>query len=76
MMDAKSLKKLAAACRKAGIKKYQCPEFSFELTDEAPLPPINSKAYAQATSSDDVVATDSLSEEALLFYSVMDREAG
>ena len=74
MMDLKALKKLAAACRKAGIKKYTSPEFSFELTDDIPEAPVKKSV---ATINDLPMMTDTvdgsaddLTEEQLLLWSV------
>lgn len=75
MLSPKELKKLAAACRAAGIKSYKTPDFEFTLTDEAPAPK-NIKSTANKTSnaefieSDEYKAMDALTDEQLLFYSV------
>lgn len=70
-LDIKSLKKLAAACRKAGIKSFKSADFEFVLTDDAPavfkrsgkkLPNISESASIN-------IQSDSLSEEELLFWS-------
>lgn len=70
-LDIKSLKKLAAACRKAGIKFFKNAEFEFTLTEDAPV-----IAYRRANnkapiseSSPISIQSDSLSEEELLFWS-------
>jgi len=64
----KELKKLADACRKAGIKHYKTPDFEFTLTDDAPVSAYK-KAVASPRPSDEPFKTDSLSEEAMLFWS-------
>lgn len=46
-MDTKQLKKIAKACRDAGIKHYKCEEFEFTLTDELPLSSYKQKIQAQ-----------------------------
>lgn len=72
-MDSKQLKKLAKACRDAGISSYTCPEFSFTLTDTPPP----SKAAKKRAAADSGAAEieqedtwDSLTEEQKLFFSV------
>ncbi len=70
MMDAKQLKKLAAACRKAGIKQFTSPEFSFTLTDETPIlrAPRSHKPMLPLT-KDAEVDVPTLTEEQMLFWS-------
>lgn len=74
--DPKALKKLAAACRKAGIKTYKCGDLEFTLTDEAPVSDYKATKRKQAPTkvSDVDVAfdTDSLTEEQLLMWSTGD----
>lgn len=74
--DPKALKKLAAACRKAGIKTYKCGDLEFTLTDEAPVSDYKAAKRKQAPTkvSDVDVAfdTDSLTEEQLLMWSTGD----
>ena len=69
MIDPKLLKKLAKACREAGIKSYKCPEFEFTLTDEAPVTQSRAASSAQPD-ADNKFESDSLTPEDLLFYSV------
>lgn len=37
-VDLRHLKKIADACRKAGIKVYECQDFKITLTDNLPPP--------------------------------------
>jgi hypothetical protein len=75
MMDLKALKKLAAACRKAGIKKYTSPEFSFELTDDMPETPIKKVLSAAPLSENPQVRDEiSLTDEQLLMWSIQQTE--
>ena len=74
-MDVKQLKKLADACRKAGIKHFKNAEFEFTLSDDtAPISNYKRKKVAEAPSTADSPAnkpfvTDSLTEDELLFWS-------
>jgi hypothetical protein len=80
--DPKELKKLADACRKAGIKSYKADGIEFTLTDEAPAPsPYKKRKAAKAPietadegqeSPVDLDGWDSLSPEEQLFYSSRD----
>ena len=74
MVDPKILKKLAKACREAGIKHYKDADMEFTLTDEAPQTsaPRGHKAAPQPAASGVApeFETDSLSPEELLFWSV------
>ncbi len=71
----KELKKLAAACRKAGIKAFKGPTFEFTLSDDAPMS--NYKRSKQSTSPqpDKPFVSDSLSEEDLMFWSTADDQS-
>lgn len=78
-LSPKELKKLAAACRLAGIKIYKGDGFEFTLSDEAP--PVSSYKKKQMqtnpqakTSQSEDFESDSLSEDALLFWSTGDVE--
>ena len=67
-MTPKELKKLADACRKAGIKYYKDGQIEFSLTDEAPQSKYKkSKPETQFQTS--LVETDSLTEDQLLMWS-------
>jgi hypothetical protein len=73
--DAKALKKIADACRKAGITHYKCAEF--ELTISPDAPPSNYKRRQAAkdpspATADEVIKTDTLTEEQLLLWSSVD----
>lgn len=81
-LDPKELKKLADACRKAGIKQYEADGIKFTLSDEPPAPsPYKKRKAAKAPISTADEGTtgpietdgwDSLSEEQKLFYSAQD----
>ena len=67
-VTAKEIKKLAEACRKAGLKTFKCPEFEFTLGD-APVKPARTRAGAKATTNDaadDVISQPQFTEEELL----------
>lgn len=64
----KLLKKLADACRKAGIKDFEGYGFKFSLSDHVPSAR-SAKKEAQITASD-TFDTDTLTEEQLLNWSV------
>jgi len=73
MIDAKALKKIASACRKAGIKSYKCAEFEFVLTDDAPMSQYKQSGHKVSQSDGstkvDDIASESLTETELLFWS-------
>jgi len=78
-LDPKELKKLADACRKAGIKHYKSGDIEFTLTDEPPVSSYKRRKSAASTQSDSVDSDkidtdgwDTLSEEQKLFYSAQD----
>jgi hypothetical protein len=78
-MTVKELKKLAAACRSAGIKTYKSGDVEFTLTDEAPLTPYKAakaalKASDKASQQAEDVESDGLSGDDLLFWSVGETE--
>lgn len=71
-MDPKQLKKLAKACRDAGITSYTCPEFSFTLSDTLPTK-TGKKSTVKDYSASEIQTEDtweSLSDMDKLFYSV------
>lgn len=70
-MDPKQITKLAAACRKAGIKHFKTADFEFTLTDEAPVSAYKA-AKTQAAPSikpDAAFTSDELDQEALMYWS-------
>ncbi len=80
-MDHKALKKLADACRKAGIKHFKNSEFEFTLSEEGPISNYKQRSIKRALSApidqsnDQSIATgDTLTEDQLLFFSVMEPE--
>lgn len=74
-MDYKELKKLADTCRKAGIKYFKNAEMEFTLSDEGPISNYKRK-QAKPAAEESVVADTlkdtQLTEDQLLFYSVID----
>lgn len=67
--SAKQIKDLAKTCRKVGIKHFKSADFEFTLTDELPNIP---KSVQKSTPDDvvaDVIATNSINDEQLLFWS-------
>ena len=75
MLSPKELIKLAAACRKAGIKSYKTQDFEFTLTDDMP---VKQSKNQQPTYKDsiqgDSVETDSLTQDQLLMWSAVSPE--
>lgn len=73
---AKELKKLAAACRAAGISSFKGEGIEFTLSADAPVKrPRAAQAPKKAAPVDlgeNAVETDEMSPEALLFWSVAD----
>lgn len=72
-MDLKELKRLAAACRKAGILHFKSEQYEFTLTEEAPKSPYKvtkESKKAPNTVSNQSFESDSLTNEELLFWSV------
>lgn len=70
-MDAKALKKLAAACRAAGITYFKNAECEFSL-GQVPEKIKNPKAREALEVPQGPIESDDLTEEQLLFYSVAD----
>lgn len=71
-MNPKELKKLAAACRAAGIRTYKDANIEFTLSDEPPVSNYKRKTSAKESDADlgdPNYTTDTLPEEALLFWS-------
>lgn len=68
MMSPKELKKLAAACRAAGIKHYKSEGIEFTLTDEVPSKP-SKKPHVPTSQTSSVEETNSLSDEDMMFWS-------
>lgn len=76
MLSPKELKKLAAACRQAGIKQYKTQEFEFTLAD---APPVKAKPKAKgypAPIKNEYEAADALTEEQIMFWSAADDKIG
>ncbi len=72
--NAKDLKKLADACRKAGIKHFKSGNVEFTLSDEVPVSNYKKKASSYMPTKElDVIdknyQSDELTEEQLLFWS-------
>lgn len=72
--NAKEIKKLADACRKAGITHFKCGDYEFTLGDK-PEPETKKAREMIADPSSNTIQTDSISEEALLFWSSGGAEA-
>lgn len=66
--DVKALKRLADACRKAGIKTFKGEGIEFTLTDYV-LESNYKKTKRKTQSSQDTILNDTLPEESLLFWS-------
>jgi hypothetical protein len=66
-VDAKELRRLTAACRKAGIKHFKNSEVEFTL-DELPRAAKGSKQAADVSAPGEI-ESDAISPEALLFWS-------
>lgn len=74
--DIKTLKKIALACRQAGITSYKCPEFEITLTHDAPQSNYKKRTNKAAPDlSDRIDNQTQLTEDQLLFYSVADIDA-
>lgn len=75
MNDIKNLKKLADACRKAGIKSFKNAEFEFTLSDDVPLSSYKKRMITKQPKLEDSsvpvadLITDSLTQEQLLLWS-------
>lgn len=73
--DHKALKRLADACRKAGIKTFKNADFEFTLTEDAPLSNYVRKKRSIRPEEDTGVdsatfKTDTLTDDQLLFWSL------
>lgn len=72
-MNLKELKKLADACRKAGIKHFKSADYEFTLTDDAPVSAYkqskSTSARQNASAPDTKFESDSLTQDELLFWS-------
>ena len=66
---AKELKKLAKACREAGIHHYKGDGFEFTLTGVTPEKPSRKNAAALPEADHTKIETDTPSEEELMFWS-------
>lgn len=64
---AKELKKLAKACRDAGIHYFKGEGFEFTLTGVAPEKPSRGKSASSEVQGE--IESDSLTEEELLYWS-------
>lgn len=75
-MDYKELKKLADACRKAGIKHFKNADLEFTLTDNVPTSNYKkreaNKPRGVTVMQSDIIQENALTEEQLLNWSVMD----
>lgn len=74
-LDYKALRKLAEACRKAGIKHFKNAEMEFTLSDEGPISNYkkrSAKSTEEEKSENDSFASDTLTEQQLLMWSAID----
>lgn len=69
-IDTKHLKKLTELCRRCGIKSFKTPEFEFTLTESTPQPKRSRRS--EVSTQSETVESDNLTDEQLLFYSVVD----
>lgn len=79
--DIKALKKLAKACREAGIHTFKGAGIEFTLTHEAPtpLPRGQKRNHAPVNAANEVPFAhpeDSPSNDAILFWSAGEPQAG
>lgn len=66
--NAKELKKIAAACRKAGISHFKCDVFEFTLDTNAPT--AAPKGFSKPNHGEQgEVQSDELTPEQILFWS-------
>lgn len=75
--DYKALKKLADTCRKVGIKSFKNADLEFTLSDDFVAKQATKRsrnAGKENTSSiaHDIIQSDTLTEDQLLFYSTVD----
>lgn len=68
-MSPKELKKLADACRKAGIRHYKHGDIEFTLTEDAPRKASSKKQSPPEATPDSDFETDSLTQEQILMWS-------
>jgi len=72
-MTPKELKKLASACRAAGILTFKNSEVEFTLSEQAP-PKLNKntqKSSSSVSDKDEDFTTETLTDEQMLFYSTV-----
>lgn len=71
--DLKQLKKLALACRKAGIRQFKSGDFEFILAEDLPSKPIrkSKKVVQQQQQNTLEIESDGLTQEEKLFWSVI-----
>ena len=73
--DSKALKKLADACRKAGIKHFKNADLEFTLSDEGPVSNYKKRtASAPLSEAAQVFKQETLTDEQILFWSLPDSE--
>lgn len=75
--DPKALKKIADACRKAGITQFKNAEFEFTLSPDGPVSSYKRRKAktnpeAQGAVIDESFQSDMLTEEQLLMWSSLD----
>lgn len=74
MLSPKELKKFVETCRKLGVKEFTSPEFSFKLTDDAPISHVPKSHKSQLPMTPQIADSEeeTLSSDALLFWSSQD----
>lgn len=66
----KELKKIAEACRKAGIKHFKGEGFEFTLTEDAPVKKVKQSHLLSSKATTDIAfSSDTLEGDELLFWS-------
>lgn len=78
-MDFKELKKLADACRKAGIKHFKNADVEFTLSDEGPVSSYKKRKATKNVTQEESnsvndIQSDALTQEQLLFWSLPNAE--
>jgi hypothetical protein len=80
-MSPKELKKLAKACREAGIRTFKNSEVEFTLSDDMVLRNVTKRLKKTELTQnsnvmDDAFKSDTLTDEQMLFYSVAELPEG
>lgn len=70
--DLKQLDKLIVLCRKRGVKVIKIDNMELILNEELPNKPIKASAKTAPAPTNDIFQTDTLTDEQLLNWSVME----